>query len=74
MGRASGGGESRDREERHRRAALGQPLRRRIAKRLDEGSGASAGELAAELGVSVGRVAYHLRVLHRLGDEGGQGD
>lgn len=60
-------GESRDKESRHRRAALLQPLRRRIARRLCDGEEASAGELATELGETLGGVAYHLCVLRRQG-------
>lgn len=62
------GGESRDKEDRLRRAALYQPLRRRVARRLlAEGEEASAGELAAALEAKRGRVAYHLRVLAKRG-------
>ncbi len=57
------GGESRGKEARYRRAALHQPLRRRIARRLAEGEEACADELASELGAPRGRVAYHLSVL-----------
>ncbi|HET9163615.1 MAG TPA: helix-turn-helix domain-containing protein [Solirubrobacterales bacterium] len=47
---------------------LCHPLRRRIARRLAGGEEASALELAAALGASRGRVAYHLGVLvkHRV--------
>lgn len=57
------GGESRDEESHYRRAALFQPLRKRIARHLAEGEEASAAELAAALGAPRGRVAYHLMVL-----------
>jgi DNA-binding transcriptional ArsR family regulator len=68
MGRPRDGGESRDKQpEQRRRAALCQPLRMRIARRLEEGEEASAEELAAELGAPRGRVAYHLRVLAKCG-------
>lgn len=67
MGRPKDGGESRDKQEHRRRAALGQPLRVRVARRLEAGGEASAEELAAELRAPRGRVAYHLRVLVRSG-------
>jgi DNA-binding transcriptional ArsR family regulator len=65
MAGPSDGRESRDTQSRYRRAALEQPLRRRIARRLAEGGEASAVELAAALEAPLGRVAYHLRVLRR---------
>jgi len=65
MGKPNDGGESRDKQGHRRRAALCQPLRMRVARRLEAGGEASAEELAAELGAPRGRVAYHLRVLVR---------
>ena len=50
----------------YRRArALAHPLRRRILRLLLDGGEADAAEIAAELDETLGRVAYHLRVLIR---------
>src|SRR3954462_14032910 len=43
--------------------ALAHPLRARILQRLGERI-ASPGELAVELGASLGVVSYHVRALH----------
>jgi DNA-binding transcriptional ArsR family regulator len=47
--------------------ALSHPLRQRILERLGEVSDASPTQLARDLDGSVGTVAYHVRVLERLG-------
>ena len=62
---AGSGGRERDRGSHYRRAAMLQPLRRRIVRSLAPGREASAAELAAELEQPLGRIAYHLRVLTR---------
>lgn len=54
-------------ESHYRRAALSQPLRRRIARHLVDTEEADAAEIAAELGARMNSVAYHLEVLRRLG-------
>ncbi|HVE67397.1 MAG TPA: winged helix-turn-helix domain-containing protein [Solirubrobacteraceae bacterium] len=46
--------------------ALRHPMRMRILTRLDEGR-SSPSELAAEFGMSIGAVDYHLRRLEALG-------
>ena len=47
--------------------ALSHPLRQRILERLSEGGEASPNELARALDAPLGNVAYHVRLLHRLG-------
>lgn len=47
--------------------ALSHPLRQRILERLSEGDEASPNQLARVLDAPLGNVAYHVRVLHRLG-------
>lgn len=48
--------------------AIAHPLRRRILRRLDERSGpTSPVQLGDELGGPLGKLAYHVRVLWRLG-------
>jgi DNA-binding transcriptional ArsR family regulator len=48
--------------------AISHPLRRRILRRLGERGGPTSPiQLADELGGPLGKVAYHVRVLWRLG-------
>ena len=63
MAGAKDGGERRDNENRYRHAALAHPLRRRILRLLLDGAEGGAEEIAAELGESLARVAFHLREL-----------
>jgi DNA-binding transcriptional ArsR family regulator len=65
MAGSGGGGERRDKKSHYRRAVLEHPLRRRILRLMLDGTDANAGEIAAELGEALGRIAYHLRVLVR---------
>ena len=46
--------------------AISHPLRHRLLSMLD-GRTASPNELARELGLPLGRVSYHIRLLHDLG-------
>ena len=46
--------------------AISHPLRHRLLGMLD-GRVASPNELARELGLPLGRVSYHIRLLHDLG-------
>jgi DNA-binding transcriptional ArsR family regulator len=46
--------------------AISHPLRHRLLSLLD-GRTASPNELARELGLPLGRVSYHIRLLHDLG-------
>jgi DNA-binding transcriptional ArsR family regulator len=46
--------------------AISHPLRHRLLGMLD-GRTASPNELARELGLPLGRVSYHIRLLHDLG-------
>src|SRR5690242_14094688 len=46
--------------------AISHPLRQRLLGMLD-GRTASPNELARELGLPLGRVSYHIRLLHDLG-------
>src|SRR3954451_21545148 len=46
--------------------AISHPLRHRLLGMLD-GRTASPNELARELGLPLGRVSYHVRLLHDLG-------
>src|SRR4051812_47463037 len=46
--------------------AISHPLRHRLLGMLD-GRVASPNELARELGLPLGRVSYHIRLLHELG-------
>src|SRR3954453_17966249 len=46
--------------------AISHPLRHRLLGLLDGGT-ASPNELARELGLPLGRVSYHIRLLHELG-------
>ena len=46
--------------------AISHPLRHRLLGMLD-GRTASPNELARELGLPLGRVSYHIRLLHELG-------
>ncbi len=46
---------------------LSHPLRQRILERLSAGGEASPNELARALGTPLGNLAYHVRLLHRLG-------
>jgi DNA-binding transcriptional ArsR family regulator len=46
--------------------AIAHPLRHRLLSMLD-GRTASPNELARELGLPLGRVSYHIRLLHDLG-------
>jgi DNA-binding transcriptional ArsR family regulator len=47
--------------------ALSHPLRQRILERLSVGGEASPNQLARALEEPLGNVAYHVRILHRLG-------
>jgi DNA-binding transcriptional ArsR family regulator len=47
--------------------ALSHPLRQRILERLSVGGEASPSQLSRALDEPLGNVAYHVRILHRLG-------
>lgn len=47
--------------------ALSHPLRQRILERLSASGEASPTQLARALDAPLGNVAYHVRILHRLG-------
>src|SRR5215207_3853609 len=47
--------------------ALSHPLRQRILERLSAGGEASPNQLSRALDEPLGNVAYHVRILHRLG-------
>jgi DNA-binding transcriptional ArsR family regulator len=47
--------------------ALSHPLRQRILERLSAGGEASPSQLSHALDEPLGNVAYHVRILHRLG-------
>lgn len=59
------GRERRNKQNHYRRAALMHRLRRRILRLMVDGTEAGAGEIAAELDETLGRIGYHLRVLVR---------
>lgn len=65
MAGSEGGERRRDKKSHYRRAALLQPLRRRILRLMVDDREAGAGEISTELGETPSKVSYHLRVLVR---------
>jgi DNA-binding transcriptional ArsR family regulator len=60
-------GESCDRREHYRRAAVLHPVRIELLRLVPDDGDVEAARLAVELGGQRGRVAHHLRVLTRHG-------
>lgn len=65
MAGSEGDDARRDKKNRDLRVALVHPLRRRILRLLSDGREAERGEIAADLGETPARIAYHLRELAR---------
>lgn len=62
-----GGRESNSKPENALLAALGNPLRRRILRRMRDEEMISPRQLANELGLPLSNLAYHVRVLAKCG-------
>lgn len=58
-------GKREDREEHYRCAAVLHPLRGQVLRLMLSGKERTVADIAAELGHSLGRIGYHLRVLKR---------